>query len=55
MKYSIFSLAANALTGHKKWAPAWRDASPKPAYDAVIVGGGGTAWPPPTTWPRSTA
>jgi sarcosine oxidase subunit beta len=41
MKYSIFSLAANALTGHKGWKPAWRDASPREAYDVVIVGGGG--------------
>jgi sarcosine oxidase subunit beta len=41
MRYSIFSLAANALTGHKKWTPAWRDAAPKAAYDAIIVGGGG--------------
>jgi sarcosine oxidase subunit beta len=41
MRYSIFSLAANALTGHKHWTPAWRDAAPKPAYDAIVVGGGG--------------
>jgi sarcosine oxidase subunit beta len=41
MRYSIFSLAANALTGHKRWTPAWRDAAPRPAYDVIIVGGGG--------------
>ena len=41
MRYSIFSLAANALSGHKKWSPAWRDAAPKDSYDAIIVGGGG--------------
>ena len=41
MRYSIFSLAANALTGHRHWPPAWREASPKAAYDVVIVGGGG--------------
>jgi len=41
MRYSIFSLAANALTGHKNWKPAWRDASPKPNYDVIIIGGGG--------------
>ena len=40
MRYSIFSLAANALTGHRGWTPAWRDAAPRPDYDAVIVGGG---------------
>ncbi|HEY0106777.1 MAG TPA: sarcosine oxidase subunit beta family protein [Rhizomicrobium sp.] len=41
MRYSAFSLFANALGGHKNWQPAWRDAAPKPAYDTVIVGGGG--------------
>lgn len=30
-----------ALRGHRGWAPAWRDPSPKPEYDVVIVGGGG--------------
>ncbi len=30
-----------ALSGHRNWGPAWRDAEPKPAYDIVIVGGGG--------------
>lgn len=39
--YSIFSLARNALTGHKNWQAAWRSPDPKPAYDVVIVGGGG--------------
>ena len=41
MRYSLLTLAANALTGHKGWKPAWRDAAPRPAYDIVIVGGGG--------------
>jgi heterotetrameric sarcosine oxidase beta subunit len=41
MRYSIFSLLANALTGHKRWQPAWRDAAPKPNYDVIIIGGGG--------------
>lgn len=41
MRYSFFSLAANAFKGHKGWGPAWRDATPKPTYDVVIVGGGG--------------
>ena len=30
-----------ALSGHRNWGPAWRDADPKPAYDIVIIGGGG--------------
>jgi methylglutamate dehydrogenase subunit A len=42
MRYSVFSLARQALGGHKGWGPAWRDASPKAAgYDVIIVGGGG--------------
>jgi len=40
-RYSIFELARHALTGHRHWPRAWRDAAPKPAYDAVIIGGGG--------------
>ena len=30
-----------ALSGHRNWGPAWRDADPKPAYDVIIIGGGG--------------
>ncbi|MFO1089250.1 MAG: sarcosine oxidase subunit beta family protein [Hyphomicrobiales bacterium] len=41
MRYNVFNLARNALNGHKSWAPAWRDPAPKPAYDVIIVGGGG--------------
>ncbi|MBY0305511.1 MAG: sarcosine oxidase subunit beta family protein [Sphingomonas sp.] len=40
-RFSIFALARNALSGHRHWAPTWRDATPKPAYDIVIIGGGG--------------
>src|SRR5215470_8201484 len=40
-RYSIFSLARNALRGHIGWARAWRDPQPKPSYDVIIVGGGG--------------
>ena len=39
--YSIFSLARHALRGHQRWTEAWRSPAPKPAYDVVIVGGGG--------------
>ncbi|MBV9748097.1 MAG: sarcosine oxidase subunit beta family protein [Acetobacteraceae bacterium] len=38
---SIVSVIGDALRGHKNLTPTWRDAAPKPAYDAVIVGGGG--------------
>src|SRR6476661_6473259 len=41
MRYSIFSLARNALSRHEHWPLAWRNPDPKPAYDAVIIGGGG--------------
>ena len=41
MTYSFLKLAREALRGHSGWRPAWRDAAPKPAYDALVVGGGG--------------
>jgi methylglutamate dehydrogenase subunit A len=41
LKYSALSIFKNALSGHKHWQPAWREPEPKPAYDIVIVGGGG--------------
>jgi sarcosine oxidase, subunit beta len=41
MRYSLFSLAGNALSGHRRWQRAWRDPAPKANYDVVIVGGGG--------------
>ena len=41
MNYSIFSLIRNAVSYHEKWPEAWRSPDPKPAYDVVIVGGGG--------------
>ena len=40
-KYSIFSLARNALSYHQNWEQAWRSPEPKSKYDAIIVGGGG--------------
>jgi heterotetrameric sarcosine oxidase beta subunit len=41
MRYSIFSLMRQALSGHRGWGPAWRDAAPKAGYDVIVVGGGG--------------
>jgi methylglutamate dehydrogenase subunit A len=41
VRYSAFRLFAEALRGNRGWRPAWRDAAPRSAYDAVIVGGGG--------------
>ena len=40
-RYSIFSLARNALGYHRNWPRAWRSPEPRPSYDIVIVGGGG--------------
>jgi heterotetrameric sarcosine oxidase beta subunit len=41
MRYSVFSLLAQTLKGHKGWQPTWRDAAPKPEYDVLVIGGGG--------------
>src|SRR5262245_61181284 len=41
MRYSIFSVIGQALRGNTGWTPVWRDAELRPAYDVVIVGGGG--------------
>ena len=40
-KYSIFSLAKNALSGHKEWQKMWRSPEPREFYDVIIIGGGG--------------
>ena len=41
MRYSVLSLAKQALRGHLDWPLAWRDPAPKKHYDVVVVGGGG--------------
>jgi sarcosine oxidase, subunit beta len=40
-RYSVFAIARNAMNYHKDWECAWRSPTPKPEYDAVIVGAGG--------------
>ena len=40
-RYSIFSLARNAVNYHKDWSLAWRSPEPRPEYDAIVIGGGG--------------
>lgn len=42
-RFSLFSLGRHAISGHRDWKPTWRDASPRTAYDVIIVGGGGHA------------
>ncbi len=39
--YSFLALLKQGLGGHKGWQPVWREASPKPSYEVIIVGGGG--------------
>ena len=41
MKYSGWEVIRQAFQGNKGWKPLWRDPEPKPAYDIVVVGGGG--------------
>lgn len=40
-KYSVFSLARNAINHHENWHKAWRSPELKDEYDVVIIGGGG--------------
>ncbi len=40
-KYSIFSLARNAVTYHENWGEAWRSPEPRKGYDVIVIGGGG--------------
>jgi len=41
VSYSALALLRGALSGHRHWPEAWRSPEPRPAYDVVIVGGGG--------------
>ena len=40
-RYSVFSLAREALRYHSGWERAWASPTPKAEYDVVIVGAGG--------------
>ena len=40
MRYGIFSLLKNSLSGHQNWPAAWREPEPKLSYDVIIVGSG---------------
>ena len=41
MRYSLLTLLREGLRGHRGWKTTWRDATPKPSYDVIIIGGGG--------------
>ncbi len=41
MRYSLWRILREACSGHRRWEPAWRDASPKSGYEVIVVGGGG--------------
>src|SRR4026208_1711937 len=40
-RYSLWSLFKQGLRHNEGWQPAWRSPQLKPAYDVIIVGGGG--------------
>lgn len=40
-RYSIFSLARNALSNHRNWREAWRSPPLGDRYDVIIIGAGG--------------
>lgn len=41
MKFSALQIFKQTMKGHKGWGRSWRAPDPKPAYDFVIIGGGG--------------
>ncbi len=40
-RYSAFSLLREGMNAQRGWEPAWREPTPKPYYDAIVIGGGG--------------
>ncbi len=38
---SALTILREGVRGHRGWPQAWRKAKPKPAYDLIVVGGGG--------------
>jgi sarcosine oxidase subunit beta len=40
-RYSVFAVAREAMRNHLGWDRAWGNPTPKPRYDAIIVGAGG--------------
>jgi sarcosine oxidase subunit beta len=40
-RFSAFSLLRHAIHDHKDWSRMWRNPTPKPSYDVIVIGGGG--------------
>lgn len=40
-RYSALTLFREGLAGQRGWQPAWRKAKAQPAYDVILIGGGG--------------
>ncbi|MDF1586442.1 FAD-dependent oxidoreductase [Marinimicrococcus flavescens] len=40
-RYSLFSLARNALSDHQNWQQAWRSPPLRDTYDVLVIGAGG--------------
>lgn len=41
MRYSALKIVREAFRSQSGWSDVWRDAPPAPAYDILVVGGGG--------------
>jgi len=41
MRYSAFQILRKGFQKPDAWPPVWREPDPKPAYDVVVIGGGG--------------
>jgi sarcosine oxidase subunit beta len=40
-RYSLLRVLSRAMRSNRTWPATWRDASPRSAYDVIVVGGGG--------------
>ncbi len=40
-RFSALTLIMRGLARHRGWQVQWRKPTPKPAYDAIVIGGGG--------------
>ncbi|WP_373237278.1 sarcosine oxidase subunit beta family protein [Cohaesibacter celericrescens] len=41
MRFSVVSVARNALNFNRDWPRQWRSPAPKKQYDVIVIGGGG--------------